>query len=144
MRFALPSVTTAIPSATVVVRTSAFIESLLSCHEFGWLEDRQTNRLLADFVAKQAWIDLSFQPFCDALSDCLQNQIRGLLRPRQHGDVAGVDFNRLRLDRLRHRSFEARLNRAVLIRDQVPARFRLPSRGRHVSPTAPPAGGSCA
>src|SRR5712671_430069 len=129
MRFALPSVTTAIPSATVVARTSAFIESLLSCHEFGWLEDRQTNRLLADFIAKQAWIDLSFQPFCDALSDCLQNQIRGLLRPRQHSDVAGVDFNRLR-----HRSFEARLNRAVLIRDQVPARFRLPSRGRYVFP----------
>src|ERR1700730_231833 len=31
MRLALPSVMTAIPSATLVVRTSAFIEVLLSC-----------------------------------------------------------------------------------------------------------------
>ena len=34
----------------------------------------------------------------------------------------------------RQSSFEARLDRAVLICDQVPARFRLPRRGRHGFP----------
>jgi len=48
--------------------------------------------------------------------------------------MAGRDLNGLGLDSLRHRSFEVRRNGAVLIRDQVPARFRLPRRGRHVSP----------
>src|SRR3984893_7900785 len=39
---------------------------LLSCHGLGWLEDRQTNRLLADLVAKQAWIG----PFLSAGLRC--------------------------------------------------------------------------
>jgi hypothetical protein len=44
------------------------------------LDDRQTNRLLADFVAEQAWIDLSFQPFCELGRELLHDLKRTMIK----------------------------------------------------------------
>src|SRR5437899_7651607 len=45
-------------------------------------------------------------------ADRLQNQIRGLLRACEHGDMACRHLNRLGFDCLGHRSFETRLDGA--------------------------------
>src|SRR5580700_4972677 len=62
----------------------------------------------------------------------LENEVRRLLRTREHSDMACCDLDGFGLDIFRHGSFQAWLDGAVRSCDEIPARFGFPRRHRNV------------